>query len=122
MHLKLFAGNDDWWGLSPIVVAASIIDQMNAGNDWNTALVQNAARPSGALVMQGMMTEEQIRRLRKQTAERYGSGKNAGKPIILDGGMQWIPFGLSPIELDWLLGKQENAKELAVALAIPPEM
>jgi phage portal protein BeeE len=50
LHLKLFHPIDDWYGLSPMEAAAFSIDIHNAGGAWNKALIDNSARPSGALV------------------------------------------------------------------------
>jgi phage portal protein BeeE len=48
MHLKLFHPNDDHYGFSPLEAAAFAIDVHNASGAWNKALLDNAARPSGA--------------------------------------------------------------------------
>ena len=50
MHLKLFHPTDDHYGFSPLEAAAFAIDVHNASGAWNKALLDNAARPSGALV------------------------------------------------------------------------
>lgn len=50
MHLKLWHPLDDWYGLSPLEAAAQGVDAHNAAGAWNKALLDNAARPSGALV------------------------------------------------------------------------
>lgn len=122
LHLKMFAPIDDYYGLSPVKVAAAVVDQMNEGNDWNTALLQNAARPSGALISQAWLPPNQYDRLHKLINEKYSGRRNAGKPILLEGGLDWKKFGMSPEEMDWLGGKREAAKEIAVALGVPPEM
>lgn len=122
MHLKIFNATNDLYGMSPILVASTLVDQMNEGNDWNTALLQNSARPSGALAMSSTLSDDAFRRLRRQILEKYSGKKNAGKPLLLEGGLQWQQFSLSPVEMNWLQGKQELAKEIAVALGVPPEM
>ena len=50
LHLTLFNPVDDHYGLSPIEAAADALDLHNAAGAWNKALLDNAARPSGALV------------------------------------------------------------------------
>ena len=51
LHLKTFHPLDDWYGLSPMEAAAYSIDQHNQCSAWNQALLQNGARPSGALMV-----------------------------------------------------------------------
>ena len=50
LHLKLHNPVDDWYGFSPLEAAAFAIDVHNASGAWNKALLDNGARPSGALV------------------------------------------------------------------------
>ena len=50
MQLKLFHPTDDHYGFSPLEAAAFAIDVHNSSGAWNKALLDNAARPSGALV------------------------------------------------------------------------
>ena len=53
LHLKLFNPLDDYYGLSPLEAAAQSLDTHNAAAAWNKAMLDNAARPSGALVFSG---------------------------------------------------------------------
>jgi HK97 family phage portal protein len=49
LHLTFFHPLDDHYGLAPIEAAATALDTHNAAAKWNKALLDNAARPSGAL-------------------------------------------------------------------------
>jgi phage portal protein BeeE len=71
---------------------AYAIDQHNEASKWNQALMQNGARPSGALVVQmnkdgdANLSEEQFERLKSQLDEQYSGHSNAGRPMLLEGG------------------------------------
>ena len=52
LHLALFHPLDDHYGFAPLEAAAVALDIHNAAASWNKALLDNAARPSGALVYQ----------------------------------------------------------------------
>lgn len=122
LHLRLFHPTHDWYGLSPIEAAARAVDQDNAAMAWNTALLQNMARPPGALVTQGLLKEEQFERLREQIEQRYAGARNAGRPLLLEGGLDWKQFGLSPAEMDWLNGQKMSARRIASVFGVPPEL
>jgi len=72
LHLALFHPLDDHYGLAPLEAAAVAVDTHNAAAKWNKALLDNAARPSGALVYAGpddtVLSDEQFER--KHTAAR----------------------------------------------------
>ena len=56
----VLVGANDYYGMSQIEAAASAIDSHNQASKWNKALLDNSARPSGALVYasrEGQLTE-----------------------------------------------------------------
>ena len=69
LHMRLFHPVDDHYGMSPIEAAAVAIDIHNQASKWNKALLDNAARPSGALVYaarEGRLSPEQFERLKNE--------------------------------------------------------
>jgi phage portal protein BeeE len=52
-HIKSFHPQDDHYGLSPMQAAAVAVDVHNSASSWSKALLDNAARPSGAIVYKG---------------------------------------------------------------------
>lgn len=129
LHLKAFHPLDDWYGMSPLEAAAFSIDQHNEAAKWNAALLQSSGRPSGALIYKpahpealDTLTDEQRDRL-KDEIERYFSGaKNAGRPMVLEGGLDWRDMSLTPKDMDWLAGKDVSAREIALAFNVPPQL
>ncbi|MEM1371641.1 MAG: phage portal protein, partial [Pseudomonadota bacterium] len=80
LHVRHFHPLDDHYGLSPIEAAASAIDIHNETAKWNKALLDNAARPCGALVYaarEGQLTEDQYERLKDELAEGFQGARNA---------------------------------------------
>jgi len=121
MHLK-FTSYDDkpHYGLSPIEVAMRTVDQMNAGNDWNVALMQNDARPSGLFASKGYLTTEQRNQIKKELRSKYSGKANAGKPLVLEADMSYQNMAIPPKELDWLASRSFNWREIAAILDVPP--
>ena len=126
LHLKTFHPRDDVYGLSPLEAAAFGVDIHNAAAGWNKALLDNAARPSGALVFDpgdgqpGTLTEDQVARLKAQMAEEYGGATNAGRPLLLEGGLTWQQIAFSPADMDFINAKHVAAREIALAFGVPP--
>ncbi len=91
LHMRLFHPANDHYGLSPIEPAAVSIDIHNAASRWNKALLDNSARPSGALVYGagGHLTGEQFERLKNELEQTYQGTRNAGRPLLLEGGLDW---------------------------------
>jgi len=125
LHLKLFNPTDDWYGLSPMEAAAFSIDIHNAGGAWNKALIDNAARPSGALVFTGAggadrLSEEQFQRLKQELEDMHIGAANAGRPMLLEGGLEWRPMSLSPSDMDFIEARHAASRDIALAFGVPP--
>lgn len=129
IHIKSFNPNDIWYGMSALEAAMLSIDQNNAGQKWNLALLQKSATPSGVLQMKstdanpnGNLTNEQYERLKKEFEENHGGSNNAGKPMILEGGLSWQSISLGPKDMDFVNNKNVTATDIAIALGVPPEI
>ncbi len=121
LHLTLFHPADDHYGLSPMEAAATALDIHNAAGAWNKALLDNAARPSGALVVGGAtLTDAQFDRLKGELETNYQGAGNAGRPLLLEGGLDWKPLSLSPKDMDFVEAKAAAAREIALAFGVPP--
>jgi hypothetical protein len=123
LHVKLFHPVNDHYGKSPIEAAATAIDIHNTASRWNKALLDNSARPSGALVYagrDGRLNAEQFERLKGELEASYQGAKHAGRPLLLEGGLDWKPLSLSPKDMDFIEAKHAAAREIALALGVPP--
>ena len=124
LHLSFFHPLDDHYGLSPLEAAAVSLDIHNAACHWNKALLDNAARPSGALIYApsngGLLTPDQFERLKNELETSYQGAINAGRPLLLEGGLDWKTMSMTPQEMDFIEAKRMAAREIALALGVPP--
>jgi HK97 family phage portal protein len=123
LHLALFNPLDEHRGFPPLEAAMAALDTHNAAAGWNKALLDNSARPSGALVYApkdgGSLTEEQFDRLRAELDNNSGKAR-AGRPLLLDGGLDWKAMGLTPRDMDFMEARNGAARDIALALGVPP--
>lgn len=129
LHIKNFHPTDDWYGMSSIEAASYSIDLHNQAIKWNQSLLQNGARPSGALILKSdnthgshSLTPEQFERLKIEIKEQFTGQSNAGKPILLEGGLQWQEMSLTPKDMDFIESKNSAARDIALAFGIPPQL
>lgn len=125
LHFRAFHPQDDHYGFSPLQAAAAAIDVHNAASRWSKALLDNAARPSGAIVYQGsdggaMLSSEQYDRLLMEMESHHQGARNAGRPMLLEGGLDWKPMGFSPSDMEFQKTKEAAAREIALAFGVPP--
>lgn len=123
LHLRTFDPLDDHYGAAPLAAASVALDIHAAASAWNKALLDNSARPSGALVYAtggANMTDEQFERLKEELETTFSGSLNAGRPILLEGGLDWKPLSMSPRDMDFMEAKTAAAREIALALGVPP--
>lgn len=128
LHLKSYHPLDNWYGMSPVEAAAYSIDQHNQAVSWNQSLLQNGARPTGAIIVHmdehynGELSEEQYERLRNQIDEQFSGAFNAGRPMLLEGGLDWKEMSHSPLDMDFINTKHSAARDIALAFGVPPQL
>ena len=122
-HIRSFHPQDDHYGLSPMQAVAQAMDVHNSASRWSKALLDNAARPSGAIVYQageGMLDPQQYDRLVAELETHHQGARNAGRPMLLEGGLDWKPMGFSPSDMEFQKTKESAAREIALAFGVPP--
>lgn len=121
-HGKFFSPTNDWYGQSPVEAGAYAIDQHTEAMKWMQALLQNSATPSGALVTKDDkdLSDEQFARLKGEMESQYQGAKNAGRPLLLEGGLDWKQMGLSPTDMGIIETKYSSARDICLAFGVPP--
>ena len=124
IHLKRYHPLNDWYGLGSAEAAAEAVEQHNKASVWNRSLLQNGARPSGALIFggEGYLPEEQYRRLKAELEEKHLGAANAGRPVILEGGLDWKEMSISPKDMEYIEAKNSAARDIALAFGVPPQL
>jgi HK97 family phage portal protein len=125
VHIKSLHPLDDHYGLGCVGAAAGAVAIHNAATVWNKALLDNAARPSGALVFDpgepgAVMSPEQFDRIKAEMEAGFQGAVNAGRPMLLEGGLKWQAISLSPADMDFVALKAAAAREIALAFGVPP--
>ena len=124
LHLKICHPLDDHYGFAPLSAAQTALDIHNTAGAWNKALLDNSARPSGALVYSGAqgstLSQDQFDRLKAELEDNFASPQNAGRPLLLEGGLDWKALSLTPKDMDFIEARAAAAREIALAFGVPP--
>ena len=125
LHLKLFSPLDDYYGTSPTQAAWRAVELHNEATTFQKALLDNAARPSGCLIYSGLpgspnLTETQFVRLKSELQEHYAGAAAAGRPMVLEGGLDWKQMSFTPNDMGINAMRHDAAREIALAYGVPP--
>ncbi len=128
LHIKNFHPMSDWYGLSSVEAASYSIDQHNQASIWNQSLLQNGGRPSGAIIVKNAegkpanLSDEQFYRLKDMMNDIISGPQNAGRPLLLEGGLEWKEMSFSPKDMDHIESKNNSAREIALAFGVPSQL
>lgn len=123
-HVRSLHPRDDHYGLGCLDAAIAAASVHNRASRWNKGLLDNAARPSGALTYEpadgALLSPEQFGRLKSELESEFSGSTNAGRPLLLEGGLKWQAMSLSPADMDFVALKEGAARDLALAFGVPP--
>jgi HK97 family phage portal protein len=123
-HIKALHPRDDHYGMGCIEAACPAASVHNRASRWNKALLDNAARPSGALSYEpadgSTLSADQFQRLKDELGEEFSGTANAGRPLLLEGGLKWQALSLTPADMDFVALKEGAARDIALAFGVPP--
>lgn len=123
-HIKALHPRDDHYGIGCIEAAIAAASVHNRASRWNKALLDNAARPSGALSYEpadgSVLSADQFKRLKEELATEFSGSGNAGRPLLLEGGLKWQALSLTPADMDFIALKEGAARDIALAFGVPP--
>lgn len=128
LQLKTFNPLSAWYGLSPMVAAALGIDIYTGSQRWNKKLLDNDARPSGALTAKdadgkpATLSDEQYKRLQETIDQTFSGAYNAGRPLLLEGGLEWTSLSLNAKDMDFSEGKNSAARDIGLVYGVPPQL
>jgi len=114
--------DDGLIGRSRLSRSAQTIESVKASNDFAREFLNNGAQPSGVIKSPGMMTSEQVNSLRDQFNERYSGAANAGRTLVIDGGLEWSAAQISPEDSELLETRKFGVEEICRLFQVPPPL
>ena len=130
-HFKLWNPLNDYYGLSPIYAASADIDLHNLIAKHNVNLLNNGARPTGAVVFNPkdlksgysvQLTEDQRRQVIADLDSRFTGAANSGRTMLLEGDFDWKEMGMTPKDMDFLNAKNMSARDIALCFGVPSQL
>lgn len=121
-HLRSWNPEDPFFGMSPVQVAAIMIDQVTDARKWNLSLFQNFLKPPGAWTTTALLSPNERSKLEARINEKMAGYRNAGKVPVLDGALKFEPSAVNPSEMDWITSMKFNAGSIANIYNMPPQL
>ena len=109
-------------GLTPISYAASSIRLGISYEAFGVNFYKNGATPSGAFKHPGALSEEAYNRLKKELKINYTGLQNTGTPMILEDGLEFQQFTITPVDAQLLESKAFQIEDIARIYRVPQHL
>lgn len=108
------------YGLSPIQIARGALGLALAHAETAEALTENKLQPGGMLIYPQNITLEQVAAIRNKTKDMFAGTRNAGKLMILDGGVKFEQLSFTPNDAQFLESRKLGNEDVARIFGLPP--
>lgn len=112
--------NDAKIGISRLARAADTVTGVHAADEWARSFLANGAAPSGVLQTQHNISQDSAASLKEQLVEKFAGARNAGRPIVLEGGLEWKAISISPEDSELLETRKFGVVEICRLFQVPP--
>lgn len=113
-------GFDGIVGYSVIAFARESFGLGLATEQVGAAVFGNGLRPGGQLELDGRLTPEARKQLRKEVEGRHRGPQNAGSVMILEKGTKFTPSMIPPDDAQWIEARKFQVTEVARWFHVPP--
>ncbi|MEX6305552.1 phage portal protein, partial [Enterobacter hormaechei] len=120
MHIRGF-GLDGVCGMMPMKTGRDVIGSAMAVEESAAKIFEQGLQSSGFLSAENALTDEQRERLRGYMASFTGS-KNAGKIMVLEGGLKYQGVTMNPEDAQMLESRAFSIEEICRWFRVPPFM
>jgi HK97 family phage portal protein len=112
--------DDGLVGRSRLSRAAETVQGVQSSNTFARGMLDRGMSPSGVISVEGILTDEQRRQLREGMMERHEGARNAGRTLVLDGGLKWNACQISPEDAELLETRKFGIIEVCRLFQVPP--
>ena len=129
-HIMLWDPMQDWKGMSPLSAAWLEVHQYNNIVTHNLSQLENGTRIFGALKYNPTdetgettdVNDEQFDAMMHEIKAKFEGSRNAGKMPILTGDWSYLPFGMTPRDMDFKEFIKTAGRDIALALGVPAQL
>ncbi|NJR80444.1 phage portal protein [Sphingomonas corticis] len=121
LHIRGFGGAPEG-GLSTLAFARHAFGLATAIDRAAGQMFANGVRPSGLLKFDKWLTDDQARTAETRMQEKFVGTMNAGKPMVLEGGVTWQQLTINPEDAQMLQSRGFSVEECCRFFGVPPFM
>lgn len=120
IHFKRPHPNNDWWGLGDVEAGEPLFNESIHRTNWRRRFWRNGAAPSGVMITEDMIEDEQeFDKAKQRFHQEYGGEENSGKIAWLTGKWKYEQLGLTAAEMQDIESEKWNVEQLFLLHGVP---
>ena len=120
VHCRLANIANPYWGIGRLITLANAVDTDVLAAEANKRRIQGGGVPTGMMVDE-TITNETDRDTQQQMVDDAWQDAGSG-PLVVGSGTKWIQMGLSPVDLQWLAGRNFTMREIVITFGYHPAL
>jgi len=121
LHIRGFGGSP-LGGMSTLAFGRHAFGLATAIDRAAGKTFENGLRPSGVLTFDKFLTKEQREIAELKLADKFAGSVNAGRPMVLEGGVKWSQITINPEDAQMLQSRGFSVEEVCRFFGVPPFM
>lgn len=110
------------FGMSTVSYGAEVFGGATAASNAAKSTFKNGLMPTNYYKASNWLKPEQREQFRNNVMEKVGGALNAGKPVLLEGGMEIGEIGIDPADAQLLESRAFDIEEICRWFGVPPPM
>lgn len=110
------------FGMSTVSYGAEVFGGATAASNAAKSTFKNGLMPTNYYKAANWLKPEQREQFRSNVIEKVGGALNAGKPVLLEGGMEIGEIGIDPADAQLLESRAFDIEEICRWFGVPPPM
>ena len=119
LHLR-GPSRDGILGQSPIAISRGALGLAIGQTNLAGSILANSLRPGGILSFPERLSQPQKDEIRKSAEQRFTGPDNAGRLMIMDGGVKFERMSFSPEDAEFLDNRKLGNEDVARIFGLPP--
>lgn len=111
-----------WEGLDALYIARDIVGLSIALEESQARFHANGARPGGMISVEGKLSDDQYKQLRKWLADEHEGSANAGRTMLLDRNAKWLQQAMTGVDAQHLESRKYQCEEICRNMRVMPIM
>lgn len=120
IHIKYAHSSSMHYGMSPLTAARVAINIDQGALRWNSNFMDHGGWPAGSIETDNDVDDKTLRRMKNELRTVVQQGKRqAGRVMLLTGGMKYKAIAVTPKDMDWLNARRFSRDELLAIYNVP---